>query len=331
MIDKKEPLISIVTCVYNGEKYISKLLDSVLNMGYSNIEHIIVNDGSVDDTEKIILKYVDLYLAKDKSNLYIKYFKQENMGLGAATNTGLKHISGEYWTWINCDDWYKPNAFNLAMKHFRGNDDVLILNYESNYPNVKNNKPRIDLLESFSYNSKNKLKKMLYARKLKYTHFICKTSSFDGLDKRRMIDPFRYTNDVQYAAILYGNLKTHFLYRPVINFLVRDDSFFSCGKKTNADGFFHAMVNSVKLLDIADDEKSSQISLFFFNKLVYRLSNFYLKDDRNGFNNYRLEVLMPLKERILKKHRKYISCQYRLFLFYYYCPLFWKVMHFRKK
>lgn len=58
---KEYPLISIITCVYNGEKYITRLFESVLNMGYPNIEHIIVNDGSTDGTEDIVFKYKKLY------------------------------------------------------------------------------------------------------------------------------------------------------------------------------------------------------------------------------------------------------------------------------
>lgn len=108
---QSQPKVSIITCVYNGEKYITKLLDSVLNMGYKNIEHIIVNDGSTDSTDIVIKKYIDLYKNKNGSNLYIKYIKQDNIGLGGATNVGLKNITGEYFTWINCDDWYEEKAF----------------------------------------------------------------------------------------------------------------------------------------------------------------------------------------------------------------------------
>ena len=123
---EKYPKISIITCVLNGEKYIHKLLDSVLNMGYPNIEHIIVNDGSTDQTEEIIKHYEKLYENKNGSNLTIKYIKQTNKGLGSATNTGLREITGEYWTWINCDDWYETNAFNYAI-------DFLLKNTKYSY------------------------------------------------------------------------------------------------------------------------------------------------------------------------------------------------------
>ena len=82
--------ISVIVPVYNVEKYIGKCLDSLVNQTLSDIEIIVVNDGSHDNSQKIIDKYVKRYPDKIKS--YIK----ENGGQGSARNYGLEKANGEY-------------------------------------------------------------------------------------------------------------------------------------------------------------------------------------------------------------------------------------------
>lgn len=89
------PLISIVVPVYNVEKYIHECLESILYQSYKNIEVIIVNDGTLDNS---IAKIEDLL--KDKRTRLIS---QVNQGLSAARNTGIKAALGEYISFIDSD------------------------------------------------------------------------------------------------------------------------------------------------------------------------------------------------------------------------------------
>lgn len=98
MLDK---LVSIITPCYNGEAFIGRYLDSVLNQTYSNIELIIINDGSTDKTAQIIESYRTKFEEKSISFLYLE---QENAGQSAAINKGLKLFQGEYLTWPDSDD-----------------------------------------------------------------------------------------------------------------------------------------------------------------------------------------------------------------------------------
>lgn len=95
---EKSKLVSIIVPIYNCEKYLSKTLDSIINQTYRNIEIILVNDGSSDDSEKICEKYIQ----KDDR---IKYFYQENFGVSSARNKGLFYSNGEYISFIDSDDW----------------------------------------------------------------------------------------------------------------------------------------------------------------------------------------------------------------------------------
>ncbi|OUO50551.1 hypothetical protein B5F76_11425 [Desulfovibrio sp. An276] len=96
--DSFSPKISIVIPVYNQEKYIEKCLNSILNQIYRNIEVIVVNDGSTDNTKNLCEKF----LTFDKR---FKLINQKNGGVSKARNTGLKNITGEYVTFIDGDDY----------------------------------------------------------------------------------------------------------------------------------------------------------------------------------------------------------------------------------
>ena len=94
-------LVSIIVPCYNVEKVIGKCIKSILNQTYRKLEVIFVNDGSTDNTEKIILSYKKEF---EKKNVIFKYIYQQNKGLGGAINTGLKHFTGEYLVWPDADD-----------------------------------------------------------------------------------------------------------------------------------------------------------------------------------------------------------------------------------
>jgi len=111
MITKK--LVSIITPCYNGEAFIHRLLDSVLSQDYKYIEHIIIDDGSTDDTAQIIKKYIPKYKEKGKTLIY-RF--QNNAKAGAALNTGLKLFTGEYLTWPDSDDYYnQQDAISIMV------------------------------------------------------------------------------------------------------------------------------------------------------------------------------------------------------------------------
>ena len=91
-------LVSIIIPVYNGERYMREAIDSALAQTYSNIEIIVVNDGSTDNTEDIAKSYGDK----------IRYFSKENGGVSSALNLGIRHMRGEYFSWLSHDDVYYP-------------------------------------------------------------------------------------------------------------------------------------------------------------------------------------------------------------------------------
>lgn len=119
--------ISVVIPVYNAEKYLNKCIDSVINQTYNNIEIILVNDGSKDNSLKILEQY------RKKYPKVIKVFTQENQGAGAARNFGIKHITGKYIFFLDSDDWIEVDYLYKLHKDIGKNDIVIsgLKNYSS--------------------------------------------------------------------------------------------------------------------------------------------------------------------------------------------------------
>lgn len=110
----KTPLVSIITPCYNGEQFLDRYFNAILCQTYSNIELIFVNDGSTDETEEKVF----LYKSKlENKGVKFVYLYQQNAGLAAAINTGLKAFTGEYLTWPDCDDWMPSDMLEKQVEY----------------------------------------------------------------------------------------------------------------------------------------------------------------------------------------------------------------------
>jgi glycosyltransferase involved in cell wall biosynthesis len=106
------PIVSILMPVYNAGKYLKIAIDGILAQTFSDFELIIVNDGSIDNSEEIILSYTDSR---------IKYFKQENAGVAQTLNNGLKFCTGKYIRRHDADDLSTPNAIEKQIEFLNRN------------------------------------------------------------------------------------------------------------------------------------------------------------------------------------------------------------------
>ena len=107
MENKEENLVSVIIPVYNVEKYLPKCLDSVINQTYKNLEIILVDDGSPDNSGKIC----DEYAEKDSR---IKVIHKENGGVSSARNVGIKQAKGQYLLFVDSDDYIKDGYFDAV-------------------------------------------------------------------------------------------------------------------------------------------------------------------------------------------------------------------------
>lgn len=112
--------ISVIIPIYNVEEYLEETILSVVNqtIGFENIQMILVNDGSPDNSESICLKYKEMYPEN------VIYIKQENSGVSAARNNGLKYATGEFINFLDSDDKYSLNAYQKGYEMFECNSQL---------------------------------------------------------------------------------------------------------------------------------------------------------------------------------------------------------------
>lgn len=99
-------LVSIIIPLFNKESSIKDTIISVLNQSHENIEIIIINDGSTDNSLGIVSKFKDFR---------IKVFNQTNQGVSSARNLGIKHSNGEFISFLDADDYFKVNINNPSI------------------------------------------------------------------------------------------------------------------------------------------------------------------------------------------------------------------------
>lgn len=123
--------ISVIIPVYGVEKYIRQCLESVIKQTYKNLEIIVVNDGTKDNSMKI----VEEYLVDER----IKVINKENGGISSARNRGIEEATGEYVSFVDSDDWLEIDLYERIVQILEGNKvDIIVFNYNRYSENKKN-------------------------------------------------------------------------------------------------------------------------------------------------------------------------------------------------
>ena len=126
-------LISIIIPCYNVDHYLQHLLKSISQQDYPNVEIIIINDGSTDETLNVIYSFENTFKCKGYSYTILN---QNNVGLANTINNGLKHIKGKYLIWPDADDWYEsPTALSKMVNALENNPECPCVRVLTNYVN----------------------------------------------------------------------------------------------------------------------------------------------------------------------------------------------------
>ncbi len=133
------PFFSIIIPVFNVERYLENCLNSIIHQSFTDFELILINDGSTDDSEKIILKFHQQYS-------FIKYISQNNLGQGTARNKGIEIAQGKYFWFIDSDDTIPENALTSIYKELTNEEEVdallftkeIVNTYEENIEKERN-------------------------------------------------------------------------------------------------------------------------------------------------------------------------------------------------
>ncbi len=127
MESSEKPLVTVVTPILNGARFIEETIQSVLGQNYPNLEYIVMDGGSTDGTLAIIRRYQDR----------LQVFSEPDGGAAEAINRGFHRSRGSVVAWLSADDTYLPNAINTVVEYFRNVPCAAVIYGEANWTDEK--------------------------------------------------------------------------------------------------------------------------------------------------------------------------------------------------
>ena len=244
--------VSVIVPVYNVEKYLERCVHSILNQTHTNLEIVLVNDGSKDSSGTIC----DAFEKKDSR---IKVVHQKNGGLSAARNTGLNHATGDFIAFIDSDDWIELDMFEI------------MLNYAF--------KHELDIIEcDIQYTSKEKIKtdptffienKEDAAIRIIENRFfsVCRRIySFDIIKNMRFIENYIYEDMLFTSELIRSIEKVGYIKKPFYNYFIENDT-----------SIMHGSYNMRNVNSIDTIEKfETNIKKHFSNKKIIKAAENYV-------------------------------------------------------
>ncbi|TKH28855.1 MULTISPECIES: glycosyltransferase family A protein [Bacillus] len=111
----KNQLVSVIVPLYNAERYIEQTIQSILNQTYKNVEIIIIDDDSTDNSASIVKEIINIHPNE------IHYIHQQNQGVSVARNTGIENATGEYIAFLDSDDLWHPTKLEKQIQSMHTN------------------------------------------------------------------------------------------------------------------------------------------------------------------------------------------------------------------
>jgi len=246
--------VSIIVPAYNVESYIEKCLESLVNQTLEEIEIIVVNDGSTDNTKLKIENFLSRYPDK------IKYLEKENGGLSDARNFGIPSANGKYIGFIDSDDYVELNMFEKMYKIAKAeNSDMVECNFTWEYPK----RQRIDTGKIYQ----NPKEAFIHARVVTWNKIIKR----ETLKKANIKFPkgLRY-EDVEFFYKLLPSLnKISFVKEPLVHYIQRDNSIINSQNEKVKD-IFNVWDNIFKFY------KQNNLFQEYKNEIEYTYTRFLL-------------------------------------------------------
>lgn len=209
-------MISVIVPVYNVEKYIINCIESIINQDYKDFELILVNDGSTDNSEKIIKDYL-----KDK-NINWQLINKENGGQSSARNAGLKASKGDYISFIDSDDVISKDFLSTLLNNLTDDVDFSFCNYEF----VKKQIPPVDNNDKIKVYEKEELLKDFLKRTV---YFVLPSMLFKKafLDKNGLYlneNTFFSEDQMSMWDVIFNSSKSVYLNKKMYGYYIREKS-----------------------------------------------------------------------------------------------------------
>ena len=215
-------LVSVIVPCYNMSNRIHRLFDSLLTQTYKKLQIILVNDGSTDNSEEIVLEYKKKF---EIQGIDFQYILQTNTGLGGAINKGLKYIKGEFFIWPDADDWLASDSVEIRVKFLKENLDYGFVRSDAYLFFESDLKHPIGLLTDKNP-EKSKIQDLLlnyiWEKNANYCpgcHMI-RTALFQSVCKNMDIYSARGGQNFQLLAPMLCNYKFGYIDKPLYNYVI---------------------------------------------------------------------------------------------------------------
>lgn len=308
--------VSIIVPVYNTSKHIPKCLDSLVNQTVKDIEIIIINDGSTDDSEKIIKEY------KNKYEELITYYSKENEGIAKTRNFGIEKANSDYILFIDSDDYVDKTLIEKLIPYI--NEDIDIIKFKLQRVNQQ-----AEILEKVNGPIFEKTTGEKAFNKL-YCEDVLIDSPCVYLMKKKLFDENKFTfkrtyhEDFGLIPLIIVNAQSfvstpYYLYSYVQapNSITRNSDYNKTIKKFE-DALFHYdnAMNEIKKMNF-DKKVEENIKIFYTNAVILKIyelkgkdKNKYIKEirKRKMYKNIKFRNLKQLVKRIL------LICNIKLYL-----------------
>ena len=203
--------ISIIVPIYNASKYLKKCLDSLVNQTKKELEFILINDGSTDDSESIIKSYNDSR---------IKYFKRSNHGIGKTRNFGINKSTGKYIMFLDSDDYLEENACEVLYEKIDKEKLDLVV---CDFYRVVNDSNAIEKITSFKNTSLKDNPNLLLNVNLAPWNKIYRSDLIKN-NNIKFIEDLKYEDAPFVALSLLKSKKIGKVDKPLINYVIHEKS-----------------------------------------------------------------------------------------------------------
>lgn len=291
--------LSVIVPVYNGEKYIEDCLNSIMNQTYKDLQIIVVNDGSTDDT-RFILSDIS------KKDSRIQVIEKENGGVSSARNVGLEYASKDCITFVDDDDTVDLDMYEFLMNYINEGYDIAHCGYK------KISKEKVKLVNGTGkiiiQNNMEALECLIYGRLFvgSLCNKVYKRSLFKDI---KLDETLKINEDVLMNYQVFKNSKkTIFIDEAKYNYFERDES--SC-KNTNSIKKSEDCLKVAKI--IRDDCKDNSLKTIALNKYIGNLIGLYKSyyydenDYKNKLKTIRKELKLFYKDNKIIERKNKIS------------------------
>lgn len=270
--------ISVIVPVFNQEKYLEDTVATLTAQTYKNLEIILVDDGSTDNSLKVCNK-----LSENDDRIVVIH--QQNSGVSSARNAGIKHATGEYISFCDGDDTVESDIFEFLYTNLvKDNADISVCGIKMVHPDGSFNqtKPKHILWQSFQDYAKDLFKgsvSISSCAKL-YKTEICKNVLFD--------EELRIYEDKYYCFLTAFNANRITSYDvPKYTYFRRNGS---SSIMDFSEKFFDGIKISDKIIDIVKENHPELLNDAYANKLITVLRTYKLMITRNGLKKFKKEA-----------------------------------------